>query len=158
MTQSLAPVNLSGKWGLPTGEPVGYLMRRFDGTNYVYYMIGDEAAMAAVIAGDAAKNSVWTASPAGMQAASPTTGQTVQAEGNVGVLMLSPAGLLAALTVGFPQGPVDGQSFVVVSTQIVTVLSLTGGTVQGSVLSALGANVAFEWRFSSALSKWVRVQ
>lgn len=89
----------------------------------------------------------------------PLTGASIQVAAGVYTLVLNPAGTLAALTVVFPQAPVDNQNFLLTSSQIVTALTLTPGA--GSTINAaatsLAANVAIEYRFVLADLKWYRV-
>lgn len=87
-----------------------------------------------------------------VQYVTPTTGQTVVANGS-GLLAVNPAGLLAALTITFPSSPVDGQSFEVASTQIVTALTMNGGTIKNA-LTALAVNGWARWRYVASGSAW----
>lgn len=86
------------------------------------------------------------------QYASPTTGQTVTADGHAYIL-LSPAGAIAALTIALYATPYDGMFVTVSSSQAITTLALTGGTVVGTpTLSAAGSTFKLIW--SAADSKW----
>jgi hypothetical protein len=84
----------------------------------------------------------------------PTTGQTINATGT-GSLVLAPAGLLATLTVTFPSSPVDGQGFEVFSSQIITALTLSGGTIKGAITS-IAINGWARWKYSSTGAAWFR--
>lgn len=59
-----------------------------------------------------------------VQDASPTTGQTVVSDGS-NLLVLTPAGTLATLTIDFPSSPVNGQLFSINSSQQITLLTLS---------------------------------
>jgi hypothetical protein len=89
-----------------------------------------------------------------IQYATPTTGQTVVANGS-GSLVINPAGTLVALTVTFPASPVDGQVFEIFSTQIVTTMTLNGGTI-ASALTTIGVNGAARWKYSTSAASWLR--
>lgn len=89
-----------------------------------------------------------------VQYATPTTGQTVVANG-AGALVINPAGTLVALTITFPASPVDGQAFEILSTQIVTTMTLSGGTI-ASALTTIGVNGAARWRYSTTAATWMR--
>lgn len=90
------------------------------------------------------------------QRVTPTTGQTVNANSGGWVrLMIVPAGLLLALTVRVPQSPQSGDIFEMASTQAITVLTMTGGTILGS-LGTVALNGSASWVFDSTSSSWVR--
>lgn len=89
-----------------------------------------------------------------VQYATPTTGQTVVANG-AGALVINPAGTLVALTITFPASPIDGQAFEILSTQIVTTMTLSGGTI-ASALTTIGVNGAARWRYSTTAATWMR--
>lgn len=59
------------------------------------------------------------------ESASPITGSTITPASSTQRLILTPAGLLAALTIVFPTW-FNGQEFVITSTQVITTLTLTG--------------------------------
>ena len=86
----------------------------------------------------------------------PTTGQTVTVGTGVAALVLEPAGLLAALTVAMPSSPIDGQCLAITCTQIVTALTMSGGTIV-SALTALTANGFAEWIYIAASTTWYRI-
>jgi hypothetical protein len=95
------------------------------------------------------------------QYASPATGATVTisppaAGGNV-FLRLSPSGTLATLTITLPSGPVDKQYIRVFSTQIITALTVNGGTINGAPTTMAAANGTFWLRFDGVSSNWDRV-
>lgn len=75
------------------------------------------------------------------------------------VLSLNPAGTIATLTVGMPKRPVDGQVFMLCSTQIVTTLTLQVQSGSNHTLlaaaAALAIGVGFRWVFNAPLSTWM---
>ncbi len=74
----------------------------------------------------------------------PTSGGTVTAPVNTGLIYLTPAGTLATLTVNLP-ALADGHSVTVFTTQIITALTVaapSGGTLTGATLTSLAANGA----------------
>ena len=79
------------------------------------------------------------------------TGATVSATGSL--LLLTPAGTLATLTVAFPSAQ-NGQYFTILSTQIVTALTVTNATISGGAPTALAANSATKYIFFSGT--WYR--
>lgn len=85
----------------------------------------------------------------GIQRVVPTAGSTVTATGPF--LILEPAGTLATLTLKFPTGA-TGQVFRFVSSQDVTALTVTNGTIAGGSPSALVANVSKSYVFYGG--KW----
>lgn len=88
------------------------------------------------------------------QYAVPTTGQTVTANAGTRVLFIDPAGTLVALTVVLPAGPVEGQDFLVASSQSITTLTITGTIVGTLTTLALGGFARFV--YSATASKWFR--
>lgn len=88
------------------------------------------------------------------QYATPTTGSTVNANAGVEALMLNPAGTLATLTVALPVSPVDGQSFSISTTQIITALTITGTIVGTLTTLSLGGYAWF--LYSATAAKWMR--
>lgn len=90
----------------------------------------------------------------------PTTGSTVAVivpvPGAVHVVVLSPAAALLTLAISLPTSPRDGQRLEIVTSQAVTTLSFTGGTLLGAVASLVaGSPVAYGYRASN--STWYRV-
>lgn len=75
--------------------------------------------------------------------ASPATGATVSFTNDTSdrMLILTPAGALATLTVGFPTSPRVGQLCCVTTSQSIATLSVTGGTVSGLVTSLSGGDL-----------------
>lgn len=89
------------------------------------------------------------------QYATPTTGQTVTANSTGFVrLLINPAGTLATLTVTLPGSPSDGDIIDIWCTQIVTALTMNGGTIIGALASfAVGSHSTFI--YSSSASEWI---
>lgn len=75
--------------------------------------------------------------------ASPASGATVSFtnDTNDRILILTPAGAIAALTVQFPSAPRVGQLCCITTSQTITTLSVTGGTVQGLVALVSGGDL-----------------
>lgn len=74
-----------------------------------------------------------------VQYATPTTGSTVTVVTGTTALLLNPAGTLVALTVALPSSPVDGQSITIATSQILSALTVSGGTLVGTLTTmALG--------------------
>lgn len=95
--------------------------------------------------------------PVTVQQAAPTAGQTVTAAGGlVNYVLLEPAGTLATLTLTLPSSPVNGQRCIVSTTQIITALTVNGGTIIGT-LTTLALAWFAEFLYSSDSSKWFRV-
>lgn len=95
-----------------------------------------------------------------IQAASPTTGQTVVMtdDSTDGTLWLTPAGALLALTVTFPSDAKStlGQVRRVGSSQAVTNLTMGGGTILNGIASFI-INDCFSFQ-KVAVNTWIRVQ
>lgn len=94
-----------------------------------------------------------------IQRAVPTTGQTVTiANADVDIsLIIEPAGTLLALTVSMPSTPYDGQKVSLMSTQILTGLTLSGGTLVGALTTIAAVNGFASYVYSSSQSKWYRI-
>lgn len=95
------------------------------------------------------------------QQVTPLTGNTVAANSPTTLLDLTPAGTLAALTVTFPAAPVDGQSFKIFTTQILTALTLqaasgSGQTINGAVTTLGTANTGVEYFYDASAATWYR--
>lgn len=91
------------------------------------------------------------------QEVQPTTGSTVTVSdgGNVH-LIINPAGTLATLTVTFPSSPSDMDIVTMSSSQIVTALTMSGGTFIGALTTLAVASFA-RYMYSSTSSKWWRI-
>jgi len=90
-----------------------------------------------------------------LQYATPSAGSTVAAAAGTTVLLLDAGGLLATLTVALPANPTDGQRLVIASSGIITLLSVTGGTVKGA-LTSLSANGFARYAYSAQAGAWFR--
>jgi hypothetical protein len=69
-------------------------------------------------------------------------------------LILNPAGTIAALTVVFPTGVVDGYKLQISTSQVITALTLTGAISNAVTTLAAGATVAYVWVAQAA--SWFR--
>jgi hypothetical protein len=87
-----------------------------------------------------------------VQRVTPLTAATVTATTGVDalVLLIAPAGTIAALTVVFPTNPVDGQNFVIRCSQIVTTLTVTGTVVGSPTALTVGYYRIFMWDATGA--------
>ena len=97
-----------------------------------------------------------SATPA-VQYVAPTTGSTVNVAttGNI-VLFINPAGSLLALTVTLPATPTNGDRVSIASSQVVTTLTMNGGTIIGALTTLAVASFA-AYSYSSDASSWFRV-
>jgi hypothetical protein len=88
----------------------------------------------------------------------PLTGATVpvpQRSFQTGVL-IDPLGTLAALTIQFPSAPQDGDLLSISTSQAITVLTLTGGTiVSAPTTMAAGGHVMYA--YSAGGAKWFQI-
>lgn len=92
-----------------------------------------------------------------VQYAAPTVGQTVTVNSNGHVqLLINPAGTLATLTITFPGTPSDGDRIEMGCSQIVTTLTMNGGTIVGS-LAALAVGGGGTWIYSATAASWIKV-
>lgn len=85
------------------------------------------------------------------QAVTPLTGATVSALGSL--LLLTPAGTLATLTIAFPSAQ-NGQYFTILTTAIVTALTVTNATISGGSPTALAANTSYKYVYFNSV--WYR--
>lgn len=87
-----------------------------------------------------------------VQYSAPTTGATVTATAQIAQLVCNPAGTLVALTITFPASPVNGQTFGISISQIITTLTLNGAgtdTIDGTITtSSINSNGG--WVYVSA--------
>lgn len=92
-----------------------------------------------------------------VQYTTPTTGTTitVNVSGNVS-LLIDPAGALLALTLTLNGSPSDGDTFTISSSQAVTTLTMSGGTIIGALTTLAIATFA-EYMYSATGSKWFRI-
>jgi hypothetical protein len=90
-----------------------------------------------------------------VQDATPATGGNVAVSSDAGVLVISPSGSLASLTVTMPASPSNGRRVTICTTQAITVLTLAGGLFIGGVSTlALGGFASF--CYVSSVGRWVR--
>lgn len=98
-----------------------------------------------------------------VQALVPLTGETINMGDNAqdGIVQISPAGTLAALTINLPSNAqsILGQKRTIMSTQIITALTLDqiGGSAVfiGAALTSLAANQAVTFT-KTAANTWTR--
>ena len=91
------------------------------------------------------------------QYVAPVTGATVavNTDGYIN-LLINPAGTLATLTITVPASPTDGDRVRIGATQIVTALTMNGGTIVGALVSlAVGGFATYVYNSDSV--KWLRV-
>jgi hypothetical protein len=89
-----------------------------------------------------------------VQNSSPTTGGTVVSNGST-MLALAPSGTLATLTVQFPPTPINGQLFNINSTENITDLTLTGGTIQFYTGAFYFAAGVAHYIYNSSQAQWL---
>jgi hypothetical protein len=91
------------------------------------------------------------------QYSTPTTGSTVSVNANGYVcLFLNPAGSLVALTVSLPSSPTDGDVVEIHSSQAITTLTMSNGTIIGALTTMAIAAFA-KYRYYSDTTSWARV-
>ena len=92
-----------------------------------------------------------------VQYAAPETGATVTVNNTGHVrLILNPAGSLLALTVTLPGSPSDGDMIELGCSQVVTTLTMNGGTIVGGLTSfAVGGFASYA--YSSTGASWFRI-
>jgi hypothetical protein len=91
------------------------------------------------------------------QYAAPTaTGFSVTIAQNNTHLILTPAAGYAAGTIVLPASPVDRDEFLLTSTQAVTTITYSGGTVIGAA-TGIAANGFARFKFDALLSRWYRI-
>jgi len=71
-------------------------------------------------------------------------------------LILTPLAGYAAGTITLPAGPLDQQEMLVACTQVVTTLTLAGGTVVGAP-TTLAGGAFFRMKFNGLMNAWYRV-
>lgn len=100
----------------------------------------------------------WAYSFNSLQYTTPTTGQTITATASIAQVVANPAGALLALTVTFPASPINGQTFGLAISQIITTLTLNtsdGSTIDGSITTS-SANSNGGWIYSSTANIWFK--
>ena len=92
------------------------------------------------------------------QYAVPLTGATVTVSAANTWLILSPAGTLAALTIALPAIRTAGQEVLIMSSQILTSLTVSGaGTTVVGAPTTLAANGFARMKYDGVLNAWYRV-
>lgn len=71
-------------------------------------------------------------------------------------LLINPAGTILALTVALPGSPVDGDTVLISSTQAITTLTMSGGTVIGG-LTTMAIGTYAKYQYHSTTSEWWRI-
>lgn len=90
------------------------------------------------------------------QYVTPTTGSTVSVNTNGRVILfINPAGTLLALTVALPSSPTDQDSVKVFSSQAITTLTMSNGTIVGP-LTTMAIGTFAEYTYFSDTSSWAR--
>jgi hypothetical protein len=92
-----------------------------------------------------------------IQYVAPTAGATVNVNNNGYTrLVLDPATTLATLTVTLPGSPQDGDTVEIATSQIITTLTLNGGTIISAIATlALGGFATY--LYNSTAGKWFRI-
>lgn len=90
------------------------------------------------------------------QYVTPTTGSTVSVNSNGYVsLFLNPSGSLLALTVALPSSPQDQDCVAIHSSQAITTLTMSNGTIRNPLTSAVIGTFA-AYRYYSDTTSWER--
>lgn len=91
------------------------------------------------------------------QYVTPTTGSTVNVNstGNI-TLLINPAGTLVSLTIAFPSGPSSDDVVTIASTQAITGLTMSNGTVVGA-LTTMAIGTFAKYQFNSTAAEWFRI-
>jgi hypothetical protein len=97
-----------------------------------------------------------SSSSVGSQYATPATGTTVTVLAGTTVLQLNPAGTLATLTVDLTAVKVDGHEITISTTQILTALTISGGTIVGTLTTLAVAGFA-KFKYNATADKFFRV-
>lgn len=90
------------------------------------------------------------------QYTTPTTGSTINVTAaRFVILIINPAGSLLALTIAFAGSPLNGDTLQMGSTQAVTTVTMSGGTIIGGLTSfVIGSSATY--RYNSTASEWVK--
>lgn len=91
-----------------------------------------------------------------VQYETPVSGATISVGKDTEVVFIKPAGTLGALTISFPDSPINGSDIIVATTQTLTTLSVTGGSFEQTI-STLSANGYFRFMYSSDSATWFRM-
>jgi hypothetical protein len=88
------------------------------------------------------------------QEVAPTTGSTVTVNSNgFVVLLINPAGSLLALTIALPSSPTTGDRVEISSTQAITTVTMSGGTISGA-LTTLAASGKATYVYGGSAATW----
>ncbi len=95
---------------------------------------------------------------ASIQLEAPLSGDTVFVLADTDMLILNPAGALAALTITLPSGTdIDqGQVVTIASDQVIAAVALNGGTINGAIAS-LAANGFAQYIYELSTDAWYRI-
>lgn len=88
----------------------------------------------------------------------PTTGQTVTIGNFTTYTFIAPAGALDSLTIALPSAPIDGQEVVVLTTQKITAVTITGGVAILNLPTTLPAGATFTYKYVQGAPVWALVQ
>lgn len=86
----------------------------------------------------------------------PATGATITIPDDAEMVMIDPGATIAALTLDMPTKPHDGQRVSVYFDNIVTTLTMGGGTLKAALTAATAAGFA-TWRYNAGDSTWYRI-
>lgn len=87
----------------------------------------------------------------------PLTTNTVTISPSTTILIINPAGTLAALTLSMPTGSYDGQYLRITSRQILSVVTMSGATIVGTLTTIAAAGGFATFRYNLADALWDRV-
>lgn len=91
-----------------------------------------------------------------MEYVTPADGDTITASNTSPGVIVNPAGAIDALTVVFPETPVNGQRFSLHTTQDITALTVTATFAPGNAPPAgMTAGTPLRWIYSTDLGGWV---
>lgn len=142
-TASTAPIKLTSGTNLTATE--AGVLAEYDGTNFF-----------------GTPNTTvgrWAYNFNSLQYTTPATGTTITSTAGIKQVVANPAGTLLALTVIFPASPVNGQTFGLAISQIITTLTLNtsdGSTIDGSITTS-SVNSNGGWVYSSVANIWFKI-
>lgn len=90
------------------------------------------------------------------QLITPVTGATVAVSNDTAVLIIKPAGAIAELTITMPTSPIDGQLVGLTFTDVVTALTINGGTVL-TALTTAEEGTSRQWLYNAASATWYKI-
>ena len=92
-----------------------------------------------------------------IQYTTPLTGGTINVNaGGYVKLLINPAGSLLALTIALPAAPSNGDVLELASSQAITTLTMSGGTIVGP-LTAMAIGTFASYVFSTDADEWFRI-